>query len=719
MEKVDEEKIETLLKELTLEEKIGMIHGGGLFRTSGVERLSIPPLIMSDGPMGVRKEFQNDTWLAAGTTDDFVTYLPSNSAIAATWNRQLAKNSGKVLGEEARGRGKDVILAPGINIQRSPLCGRNFEYMSEDPFLISELAVPLIEGIQDNTDTAACVKHFAANSQETGRLHVDTYLEERTLREIYLPGFLAAVKRAGSLTIMGAYNRLQGEHCSHSRQLLDQILRQEWEYDGVVISDWGAVHDTKEAADSSLDIEMSVTNQFDEYYMANPLKEAILSGEISEEAVDAKVRNILRLMFRLNMLGESAKQRVSGIYNTPEHRQAALDTARESIVLLKNEQHRLPLAKNKLRKVAVIGQNAVKQHSNGGGSAEIKALYEISPLMGLKKLLGGNTEVLYARGYDIPKKFEEGKQSGQAASQQEYFKEAVALAGSCDDVIFIGGLNHDYDIEGRDRLDMKLPYDQDLLIEALLDANPNTIIVLMAGAPVEMPWADRAKAIVWYSYAGMEGGTALAEVLLGERNPSGKLAITIPEKLSDSPAHKFGDFGKEGTITFREGVFVGYRYFDTYSVKPRFAFGHGLSYTTFEYCDLELTLEEEVGMDYSDKVFTAEDVITPLDVTVGVTIKNVGEYDGAEIVQVYVCDKEASVPRPFHELKGFEKIFLKAGEEKRVEIPLNKEAFGFYQEERQCFVAEAGIFEIQVGAASDDIRLKEEFELESGYAYRI
>lgn len=741
MKKIEESKIEELLKQLTLEEKISMIHGEGLFRTSGVERLEIPPLVMSDGPMGVRKEFQNAKWRPAGTSDDYVTYLPSNSALAATWNRELAKQAGQVLGEEARGRGKDVILAPGINIQRSPLCGRNFEYMSEDPYLISELVVPLIQGIQDGTDTAACVKHFAANAQETERLSVDTQMEERALREIYLPGFRAAIERAGSLTLMGAYNKLRGEHCSHSRQLLDGILRGEWEYDGVVISDWGAVHDTKEAAESSLDIEMSVTDQFDEYYMANPLLKAVRQGDISEETVDAKVCNILRLMFRLNMLGDGAKKRAAGSYNTPEHRQAVLDTARESIILLKNEEQRLPIQTEGLKKLAVIGQNAVKLHSSGGGSAEIKALYEISPLMGLKKLLGGNCEVIYAKGYDVPgnkkaeevnwqaaslneikKESEDEKKARLARTEQErqerYLKEAVELARSSEEVIFIGGLDHEYDVEGKDRQDMKLPYGQDKVIEAVLEANPNTVVVIMAGAPVELSWAERAKAVVWYSYAGMEGGTALAEVLTGRVNPSGKLAVTIPKQLADSPAHKYGEFGTRQSVTFREGIFVGYRYYDTCQVKPRYAFGHGLSYTKFEYQNLALILEEEVGFDYSEKVFTKEDTISPFEVTVSCTVKNTGRLDGAEIVQVYVSDPEATDRRPIHELKGFEKVFLKAGEEKQIEIKLPMESFGFYQEDKKCFVAEAGCFEIQVGAASDDIRLTAEFELEQGYQYQ-
>lgn len=731
MKKVNEEIIEQLLSQLTLEEKIAMIHGEGIFQSGGVERLGIPPMKMSDGPMGVRKEFEKGQWINIGTTDDLVSYLPSNSALASTWNRELAYITGQVLGAEARGRGKDVILAPGINIKRSPLCGRNFEYMSEDPKLIEELVVPLIKGIQEN-DVAACVKHFVANNQETERFWVDTYVDERTLREIYMPGFKAAIDEGESHSIMGAYNMFRGEHCCHSKFLLNQVLRKEWKYDGVIISDWGGVHDTKGAAESALDIEMSVTPDFDEYYMANPLLEAVRRGEIAESHIDEKIRYILRTMLRLKMLGEERKDRKSGTYNATEHREAILNTARESIILLKNEEQRLPLEPSSLKTIAVIGQNAAMIHSNGGGSAEVKALYEISPLLGLKKTLGGNVEVKYAKGYYIPSIQEEKELNWQQHSlervvltpeeEQEalrkqklieeeirvnneiLLKEALELAKNTDEVIIIGGLNHDYDVEGQDRKDMRLPYGQDHLIEEILKVNPNTIVVMVAGSPVQMStWSSKAKAIVWCWYAGMEGGTALAEVLLGKVNPSGKLPETIPMELMESPAHKFGEFGKTDSVTYHEGVFVGYRYYDTYQVEPNFCFGHGLSYTTFEYDNLEVSYTE-----------TNEDV----SVKIEVTVRNTGNRDGAEIVQVYVSDKESSVKRPVHELKGFTKVFLTAGEEKRVAVQLNKKAFGFYDINAKSFRAEAGEFEIQVGSSSRDIRLTSSLVLTKDYFYQ-
>jgi beta-glucosidase len=722
MKKVDEKRIDDLMSQLTLEEKITMIHGEGIFQSGGVPRLGIPPMKMSDGPMGVRKEFALDSWINIGTTDDYVSYLPSNSAIASTWNRKMAYNMGKVLGAEARGRGKDIILAPGINIKRSPLCGRNFEYMSEDPRVIEEMAVPLIKGIQEN-DVAACVKHLAANNQETDRLKVDTYLDERTLREIYLPGFKAAIDKGESHTIMGAYNRLYGEHCSQSRFLLTKLLREEWNYDGAAISDWGGVHDTKEAAESGLDIEMSVGADFDNYYMAKPLLEAVRKGEIDEEHINKKVRNILRTMLRLNMLGEDRKNRASGTYNSRNHHEEILSCAEESIILLKNEENRLPLNTKDIKTLAVIGQNAERLHAGGGGSAEIKALYEISPLLGLKMQLGGNTEIRYAKGYFIPAKKEkklnwqqdsldseaisrnESKSRTKKARQEELLREAVELAKSTDDVIVFLGLDHEYDVEGRDRKDMKLPYGQDRLVKEVLAVNPNAVVVIVAGSPVEMSsWSDKAKAIVWSYYAGMEGGNALAKVLLGDINPSGKLAESFPKNLMDSPAHKLGEFGIHNKVIYNEGVYVGYRYYDSNNIDVEFPFGHGLSYTTFEYVNLSVTHDEST---------IADDV----EVRIRVTIKNTGKVYGAETVQIYVADKEASVPRPIHELKGFTKVFLEPGEEQTVELSLYKDSFGFYDVEKHCFVAEAGDFEIQVGSSSRDIRLSETVKLNREYRY--
>lgn len=696
--RVNEEKIEDIIKSLTLEEKSAMIHGAGFFRTAAVERLGIPALHMSDGPMGVRHEFPDDSWIPVGNSDDYVTYLPSNSALACTWNKQLAYEEGNILGKEARGRGKDVILAPGINIMRSPLGGRNFEYFSEDPFLAAEMAVPFIKGVQEN-DVAACVKHFALNSQETERLNVEVEVDERTVREIYLPAFEAAVKDGNSYSIMSAYNMIWGYHCSHSKWLLRELLQDEWGYDGVIISDWGAIHDTKMAAEAGMDIEMSVTDNFNDYYFANPLIEAVKEGVISEELVDEKIRKILKMMYRIDMFSDDRKY---GDYNAFSSREKTLDIARESIVLLKNDENILPLNKKKIKKLAVIGQNANIRHSEGGGSAEIKALYEVTPLMGIKMLVGGNTEVRYCQGYTHEKE-----------KRESLIDEAVKMAQECDEVIFVGGLKHtmenfelwqnalnssreegmkvNIDSEGADKEDMSLPYEQDELIKRLLEVNPNTIIVMTNGAPVDMSgWINNTKSLIHTSYNGMEGGRALAEVIFGEVNPSGKLAVTYPVKLEDSPAHSIGEFPGGKTVKYTEGLYVGYRHFVTRDVKPLFEFGYGLSYTSFKYDDLRIKHIDENGENKA--------VVT-------YKITNTGNRKGAEISQVYVQDIESSVDRPLYELKGFDKVFLEPGESKEVKVTLNERAFAFYSTDFNSWKVEPGEFNILVGSSVTNIKL--------------
>ena len=709
--KVNEERINELIAKLTLEEKVSMCHGAGLFRTEGVDRLNIPPLKMSDGPMGVRNEFPDDSWMPVGNNDDFVTYLPCNAALASTWNKELAYLHGTILGSEARGRGKDIILGPGINMVRSPLCGRNFEYMSEDPYLAGQLAANLIKGVQENNDVAACVKHFAVNNQETERLNYEAEIDERTLREIYLPAFEAAVKEGRSLSIMPAYNKLFGYHCAHSKKLLQGILREEWGFDGVTISDWGAVRDTKEAAEAGLDIDMNVTYNFDEYYFAKPLIKAVKEGEIKEEVVDAKVRRILRLMYRLNMFSD---KRSRGAYNLPKHRDGALKIARESIVLLKNDNKTLPFNSNNIKKLAVIGRNADLIQSNGGGSAEIKALYEITPLMGIKMRLGGNTEVKYAKGYD-----------NDSSKSDELIKEAVEIAKECDAVIFVGGLTHKVeeleleqnalvvskdeeikrrvDSEGYDRSDLILPYNQDELINEVLKANPNTAVVMLTGAPVNMnEWIDNAPAVVQTWYNGMEGGNALAEVLFGDINPSGKLPVTFPKNLEDCPSHKIGEFPGGKTVSYAEGVFAGYRYFTTKKVEQLFCFGYGLSYTDFKYSDLNVQVDENI-----DNV----------EVTVKFKVTNVGDKAGSEAAQIYINDVESSLERPEIELKGFEKLYLEPGETKEVEIKLNNRAFAFYDVNSMKWAIESGKFNIRVGSSCKDIRLQQDILIEGNHLF--
>lgn len=726
-----EKEIEKLLGKLTLDEKISMIHGAGLFQTGKVERLDIPAVVFSDGPMGVRADFMNDRWIPSGNNDDNVSYLPSNSALASTWNTYRAYEMGHVLGAEARGRGKDMILAPGINIKRDPLCGRNFEYMSEDPKLTATLAVPFVKGVQEN-DVAACVKHFAANVQETNRLMVEEEIDDRTLYEIYFPAFKAAVQNGKSYSVMGAYNKINGCHCCENKNLLDMVLRSEWGFDGTVVSDWGAVHNTKEAAECSVDMEMSVFPDFDNYKMANPLKEAIMKGEISEAAVNAKVRNILRMMYRLKMIGKDKKDRKAGSYNTLEHREMILRTAEESMILLKNEHQTLPLNASKIKKLVVIGQNAAKIHSNGGGSAEIKALYEICPLMGLKTYLGGNTQVEYYKGYHVPEKPKTFDHNWQADSLDDLkntdigkavrneanmhemhrkreeerlaqlekdkieiheknkalFTQAIEAAKDADAVIFVGGLNHNIDSEGFDRSDMRLPYEQDALIEALLDVRKDMIVTFVGGSPVEMPWRNKASAILWSYYAGMETGNAFANIIFGDVNPSGKLAETFPGKYEDCVTAKNGQFGVWDKITLEEGLYYGYRYFDRQRIAPAFCFGHGLSYTEFTYSGL--TLKAEKGRD----------------VKLTFTVKNTGKKVGSEVVQIYVAPIAPKVDRPDKELKAYIKVELAPNKSRKVEVTLKQEDFAYFDEHLHEFIVDAGDYEILVGASCEDIRLK-------------
>ncbi len=723
-----EEKIEDILNGLTLDEKIGMIHGAGLFRTEGVKRLGIPALKMSDGPMGVRAEFEDASWKSVGLGDDIVTYGLSNTAIAASWNPEIAEAAGKVLGEEARGRGKDVILAPGINIQRVPECGRNFEYFSEDPFLTAELAVSMINGIQ-KSDVAACVKHFALNQQETERLWVNVEVSEPALRELYLPAFAAVVKESNVYSVMGAYNLYQGQHCCENNVLLKDILRDEWGFDGAVISDWGAVHDTKAAAESELDIEMSVTPDFGDYILADPLKEKILSGEISEETVNRKVKNILRLMFRIHAMEEDRKP---GSINTVQHREAVLKAAEETVILLKNEDGSLPIDPKKREKILVVGDNAVRAHACGGGSAEIKALYEITPLLGIRMLLGGNADIAFAKGYAPAAKEESDvnwqedslnaqEEDALALSYQDtgfdpaLAEEAVSLAKEADRVLFIGGLNHDFDIEGHDRTSLKLPYGQDELIGRLIEANENTTVVMISGSPVDMStWKDKVKSLVWMSYAGMEGGYALAEVLFGAVNPSGHLAQTLPfENTKQFKANE-----KENTVfpgrtltadecsrmnaklteTYEEGRLVGYRYYDRNGIEVQYPFGYGLSYTQFQINNPYCVSNSKVIM------FSKLPEETVL-MRVNASLENTGDKDGKGLIQVYFGRKHALGDEPMRELKGFEKILLHVGEKKAVSITMTARDLAHYGTEKKCFVIAEDEYEIYAGQSSADLSL--------------
>ncbi len=680
-----EARVEDLLARMTLEEKIALVHADNRFSTAAIPRLRIPQRHLSDGPHGVREEtVGRDVSQAVGRTDDFATYMPALLGLAATWNPELAAAYGKALGEEARQRGKQIMLAPGMNIMRTPLNGRNFEYLGEDPYLVSHMVVPYIRAEQEQ-EVASCAKHFIANDQEYERNTINVEMDERTLREIYLPPFEAAVKEGGVLSVMSAYNKFRGEFCSENDYLLNKILKDEWGFKGLVVSDWNAVHSTRETVLAGLDLEMgTVGKPFDEFYLARPFLEGVRRGEFPLSALDDKVRRNLRVMFTTRAIdGHSSP----GSINTKEHQATARRVAEESFVLLKNEARALPLDPAKLTSVAVIGENAVRLQAYGGGSSRIKAFYEVTPLEGILRRAGDRVNVTYSAGY--------GEKGGEDLAAR-----AVRAASQADVVIYVGGLNHSpgLDAEGADRKDMKLPYGQDALLGRITQANPRTIVVLLGGGPVEMgPWLQQAPAVLLAWYPGMEGGHALARVLFGDSAPSGKLPCTFPVRLEDSPAHALGAYpGKNGTVRYEEGLLVGYRWFDAKQVVPLFPFGHGLSYTRFEYSGLRLA----EGQDARGPALTVEFQVT-----------NTGETEGGEVAQVYVSDVKSSLPRPLKELEGFRKLFLKPGERQTVSIQLGRGAFAFYDPQRRGWLAEKGDFRIMVGSSSRDIRLEGDFRL--------
>lgn len=716
------EELKSLCEKLTLDEKIGMVHGCALFKTKAVEHLGIPAFTYSDGPMGVRPEYEDDAWYPKRLSDDYTSYLPSNTALASTFSPRLAYESGRILGEETRGRGKDMILGPGVNIHRSPLCGRNFEYMSEDPYLSGRMAVPYIQGVQES-DVSACVKHFALNNQETRRNDVDVFVSERALYEIYLPAFRAAVKEGHTLGIMGSYNKFKGTYCSHHPYLIDEILHEEWGFDGITVSDWGSIHDTVEAGNVGIDADMRVTNDFDEYCFANPLKKAVEEGRVSREMLDEKVMHILNVMNRLHMLDGSRKR---GTYNASASGEKLLKAAEESVILLKNQDNLLPLDKEKVKKLLVIGDNADRLHALGGGSAEIRALYELSPLMGLKMTLGGNCEVVYEPGYYThvtghawgrdsnsqwadSTSYREPTREEIDALGQKYLESAKASCKDADAVIFIGGLNHDHDVEGKDRDTMKLPAGQDEVIKELLKIRPDMIVTMIAGSPVDMhQWLPDARTLLYYSYNGMQGGLAFAKVIFGDVNPSGKLPTTLPLTLEDSPSHRLGEFPGGDTVCYNEDIYVGYRYYDTFGVKPAFAFGHGLSYTEFSFGSMTASLKEEtVPNDGGEQ--------PSLFVQASLPVTNAGSRDGALAVQFYIKPVDSPVKRPVKELRGFDKQFLRAGETGEFFGEFDAYSFSYYDEERKCYVTHPGTYEICAAFACDDIRSTVRIQIQNEY----
>ena len=697
-EKVQMEKrIEKLIRKMTLEEKVGLLHGNSKFYVAGVERLGIPEWSLSDGPHGVRAEINRHDWAYAGWTNDSASYFPTGTAFAATWNPELAYRRGEVLGEEARWRKKDVLLGPGVNIIRSPLCGRNFEYMSEDPYMNSVLAVAYIKGLQSR-DVACSVKHFAVNNQETNRTTVDVECSERALREIYLPAFKAAVQEGGALTVMAAYNKFRGEFCAENNYLVCKILRNEWGFDGVYVTDWGAAHSTIPSMEAGLDLEMgTLIDKYEDWYYANPLIEAVKSGKIPMSLVDEKVGDVLRVMIKTNVL-DPKKRFGPGSMNTKEHQQATYDAAAEAIVLLKNQNNLLPLDFSSIKSLAVIGDNATRKHSNGGLSSEIKAVYEVTPLEALRAKWGDKVDIRFAQGYEKLSTFVEGSNNGQSSGtfssktqeSDALLKEAVEVARTSDVALLVCGLNHDYDTESFDRLNMDIPYGQVELIQEVVKANPRTIVVMIAGSPLNMAAVDICSpAIVWAWFNGMEGGNALVDVLSGKVNPSGKMPFTTPVSLDQSPAHALGNFpGRDLKVNYEEDILVGYRWFDTKGLPVVYPFGYGLSYTTFNYSNLNT----------DKKTYDQADTIQAT-----FTLTNTGDREGAEVAQLYVSDPVCSVMRPVKELKGFKKVFLKPGESRRITLDIPVSSLAFYSEAQSQFVVEPGEFILQLGASASDI----------------
>lgn len=709
-----EDRIEDALSRITVEEKVALIHAQSKFSSPGVARLGIPEFWMTDGPHGIRPEVLWDEWNQAGWTNDSCVAFPALTCLAATWNPEAALLYGQSIGEEARYRNKTVLLGPGVNIYRTPLNGRNFEYMGEDPYLASQMVVPYVKGVQQN-GVAACVKHYALNNQEINRHTTNVIVDDRALYEIYLPAFKAAVQEGKAWAIMGSYNLYKNQHNCHNRYLLNDILKGEWGFDGVVVSDWGGVHNTEEAIYNGMDMEFGswtnglskgMGNAYDNYYLAHPYLKQIKEGKIGTKELDDKVRRILRLAFRTTM----NRNRPYGAMLSEEHIAAARKIGEEGIVLLQNKKNILPIDLNRTKKIAVIGENALKMMTVGGGSSSLKVQYECSPLDGIKRRMGDGIEISYARGYvgDTGGQFD-GVSSGQNLkddrSARQLIEEAVRIAQSADYVIFIGGLNKSghQDCEDTDRKGLELPYKQDKVIGALAKVNKNLIVVNISGNAVAMPWISEVPAVIQAWYLGTEAGNAIASVLVGDVNPSGKLPFTFPEKLKDVGAHQLGDYPgrqrEDGIFDekYNESIFVGYRWTDKQKIRPLFPFGHGLSYTTFAYGKATV----------NKKVMKIDEQIA-----ITVSITNTGKRIGSEIVQLYISDLKSSLPRPIKELKGFSKIQLAPGETQEVTFLIDKQALSFFNDSRHEWVAEPGKFEAQIAASATDIKSKVTFELE-------
>lgn len=811
-----ERKIDELLIEMTLEEKVSLCHANARFYSNGVERLGIEELAMMDGPHGVRSEPMRHDWTCLNREEDKCTYLPTETALAATFNPELARRFGETLGSEARYREKDIILGPGINVIRTPLCGRNFEYMSEDPCLIGKMSSELVKGIESQ-DTAACVKHFALNNQELDRHNVNVEVSDRALHEIYLKGFYSAIIEGGASSVMGAYNKYRNQHLCHNKYLVKDILKDKWGFKGVYLSDWAGCYDTDEAIYNGLDIEMGTFKPYNEYYLADAFLEKAKQNDEVREILDDKVRRILRLMFSINKLGSNRKK---GEFNTKKHQNTTYDIAAEAMVLLKNENNILPIDKSKLKKLLVVGSNATVKHAGGGSSSGIRTVYEITPLEGIENRLSDFCEIEYIKGeleikhHHIPtqilniiepkagvravkqvsyKKNQDGnltekidfcsntelkeigaeaydlhfnvaipetgkigfkinssvgyvlKIDGNICLEQEFgdweaenffsrdreymldLKEGdnidieihidsrghkavfdfgwltpsesstmdagenslLQKASEADYVIYCGGLDHCADTEGMDRNNMQLPLEQNAIISELSKVNKNTIVVITAGSAVEMPWIDKVNSVIWGWYAGMEGGNALADILTGDIVPSGKMPFTLAKKYEDYPVARYGEH-KEVNCKYNDDILVGYRGFDYDNIEPMFPFGHGISYSNFEYSDLEISTEATGAV-------------------ISFSVKNTGKVTAKETAQVYIGDPICSVMRPIKELRNFKKVELKPREKAKISLPIKESDLSFYDEIIEDWKLEKGEFTVFVGSSSRDIRLNGSF----------
>ncbi len=742
-------RVADLLGRLTLEEKDSLVHAQANFSVAGVPRLGISELWMDDGPMGVRAE-SGEGFRSAGRSNDFATAMPATLGLAATFDPDLARAYGAVIGQEAKQRGKNIMLGPSLNIQRTPLGGRSFEYMGEDPYLTSRIAVGYILGEQAQ-GVGSCAKHFAMNNQENQRNSINVIADERTVREIYLPAFRAAVQEAGVVSVMGAYNKFRGTYCCENDYLLNQVLKGDWGFKGLVMSDWGGVHTTDGAATGGMDMEMGSGAPYNRNRLADAFLDAIKTNRLSVSLLDDKVSRHLYVMFQLNLIHDP-KMTVSTNQPTESpsikaHQKTACEIAEAAIVLLKNDHSFLPLDARKLKTIAIIGANANALMAIGGGSAQIKAPYEITPLAGISNRVGAGVKIIYAPGFAFPtarggRGF--GRRGGVPAApaqtntaaqtnatpfggarggvnaaftptttpaNEELSSNAVEAAKAADVVIYVGGLNHDTgDAEGGDRRDLKLPGGQDDLLQKIIAANPKTVVVFNGGGAVEMgPWLAQTPALLYAWYGGLESGNALARVLFGDVNPAAKLPCTFPKRLEDTPTATlndypqtstnqaagggrggFGGFGASNDEEYREGLLVGYRWYDTRNIEPLFPFGYGLSYTQFKYSNLKVTRNRDAN--------------NPV-VTVTFTLENTGPREGAEVAEVYVHENSPTVERPLKELKGFSKVSLKPGQKKTVTVTLSQSAFAYYNPDKKAWVANQGDFDIEVGASSRDIQL--------------